>query len=127
MPGAKRNTKAATAATIYHNPRCSTSRKVLAALKDAGIEPTIVEYLKTPPKQAELKRLLAMMGAKAQDIVRRKEPAFKARRLGDEGVSEAELIAAIAEEPILLERPIVITAKGAKVCRPADTVRELLP
>ncbi len=113
-------------ATIYHNPRCGTSRKVLQALRARGIEPVIIEYLKTPPDQATLRSLLAQMGIPARSLLRAKEPVHAELRLGDPAQTEAALIAAMAAHPILIERPIVVTGKGARLCRPAERVEEIL-
>jgi arsenate reductase len=112
--------------TIYHNPNCSTSRKVLGWLTEKGVEPEIVQYLKTPPSAAELKRILKLMGgAKAADILRRKGDAYEA--LGDVAkLKNDELIAAMVEEPVLIERPIVITDKAAVLCRPPEKVWEVV-
>jgi len=112
--------------TIYHNPNCSTSRKVLGWLTEKGIEPEIVQYLKTPPSATELKRILKLMGgAKAADILRRKGEAYEA--LGDVAKLENdELIAAMVKEPVLIERPIVITDKAAVLCRPPEKVWEVV-
>lgn len=113
------------AVTIWHNPGCSTSRKVLGWLKDKGIKPTIVEYLKTPPSAAELKRVLATMKAKPHDILRRKGDAYEA--LGDTSqISGDALIKKMIEEPVLIERPIVITDKGAVLCRPPEKVWDVI-
>ena len=113
------------AVTIYHNPNCSTSRKVLGWLKDKGIEPKVVEYLKTPPSAAELKRILAQMKAKPQDILRRKGDAYEA--LGDIGkLSAVALLKKLLEEPVLIERPIVVTGKGAVLCRPPEKVWDVV-
>lgn len=107
--------------TIYHNPNCSTSRKVLGWLREKGIEPQVIEYLKTPPDAATLKRILKQMGARPADILRRKGDAYEAlgdvAKLGDEA-----LIARMVAAPVLIERPIVVTAKGAVLCRPAEKV-----
>ena len=112
--------------TIYHNPNCSTSRKVLGWLTEKGIEPEVVQYLKTPPSATELKRILKLMGgAKAADILRRKGDAYEA--LGDVSkLKNDELIAAMVEEPVLIERPIVITDKAAVLCRPPEKVWEVV-
>ncbi|HWT99152.1 MAG TPA: arsenate reductase (glutaredoxin) [Terriglobales bacterium] len=112
--------------TIYHNPNCSTSRKVLGWLTEKGIEPEIVQYLKTPPSAAELKRILKLMGgAKAADILRRKGDAYEA--LGDVAkLKNDELIAAMVEEPVLIERPIVVTDKAAVLCRPPEKVWDVV-
>jgi arsenate reductase len=112
--------------TIYHNPNCSTSRKVLGWLSEKGIEPEIVQYLKTPPSATELKRILKLMGgAKAADILRRKGEAYET--LGDVAkMKNDELIAAMVKEPVLIERPIVITDKAAVLCRPPEKVWEVV-
>jgi arsenate reductase len=111
--------------TIYHNAKCSTSRNVLALLREAGVEPRIVEYLKTPPSRAELKRLVKRMGAKMSDIVRWKEPI--AGELGlDADSSDDTLLDAMEAHPVLINRPIVVTDGAVKLCRPSETVKELL-
>ena len=112
--------------TIYHNPKCSTSRNVLASLREEGHEPRIIEYLKTPPSRAELKKLAKASGGKVRDIVRWKEPL--ARELGlDPGAStDDEMLDAMAANPILINRPIVVTDRGVRLCRPPETVREIL-
>jgi len=113
------------AVTIYHNPNCSTSRKVLGWLQDKGIKPQVIEYLKTPPSAAELKRILGRMKAKPHDILRRKGEAYDA--LGDAGKLSADaLIKKMVEEPVLIERPIVVTDKGAVLCRPPEKVWEVV-
>jgi arsenate reductase (glutaredoxin) len=113
------------AVTIWHNPNCSTSRKVLGWLKDKGIKPSIVEYLKAPPSAAEMKRVLATMKAKPHDILRRKGDAYEA--LGDPSKLSADaLIKKMTEEPALIERPIVITDKGAVLCRPPEKLWEVV-
>ena len=109
------------AVTIYHNPNCSTSRKVLGWLKDKGIKLQVIEYLKNPPTAVELKRILKQMDAKPHDILRRKGEAYEA--LGDPGKLSADaLIKKMLEEPVLIERPIVVTDKGAVLCRPPERV-----
>ena len=111
--------------TIYHNPNCSTSRKVLGWLRDKGHAPKVVEYLKTPPDAATLKKVLAAMGARPADILRRKGEVYEA--LGDIGkLSDEALIKHMVAEPILIERPIVVTAKAAVLCRPAERVWEIV-
>jgi arsenate reductase (glutaredoxin) len=112
--------------TIYHNPRCQTSRNVLAYLRDAGHEPRIIEYLKTPPSRAELKRLVKNMGGKMRDVVRWKEPIAAKLGLDAEKSPENELLDAMMEHPILINRPIVVTENAAKLCRPSESVKELL-
>lgn len=111
---------------IYHNPNCGTSRKVLGLLREAGTEPKIVEYLKTPPTRAELVGLLRRMDMTPRQILRRKGTPYDALGLDDPAKSDDDLIDAILAHPILLERPIVITSKGAGVCRPAENVQALL-
>ena len=113
-------------ATIYHNPKCGTSRNVLEILRGKGIEPTIIEYLKTPLSKAELKALIAKMGVTAKDIVRWKEKDVVAEAGISEDSSEAKLLEAMAKHPILMNRPIVITPKGAMLARPSETVAEIL-
>ena len=113
-------------ATIYHNPACGTSRNVLAALREAGIEPTIVEYLKTPPDRATLETLLKTMGKSVRDILRKRGTPYEELGLGDPAVTDDEIFVAIAKHPVLIERPIVVLDKKAALCRPAETVRDLL-
>lgn len=108
--------------TIYHNPKCSTSRKVLAALRDAGHEPTVIEYLKTPPSRATLKDLFTRMGRAPSEGIRRKEPLFAELKLA--GASEDALLDAMAKHPILIERPIVATEKKVRLCRPPEVVED---
>lgn len=111
--------------TIWHNPNCSTSRKVLGWLKDKGLKPAVVEYLKAPPSAAEIKRVLAMMKARPQDILRRKGEAYEA--LGDaDKLSADALIKKMVEVPVLIERPIVITGKAAVLCRPPEKVWDIV-
>jgi arsenate reductase len=109
--------------TIYHNPRCSTSRKTLDLLRGKGLEPRIIEYLKTPPSATELKRLLGLMGLKARDLVRKKEEA--AAKL-DLDMPEDKLIAAMVKDPVLIERPIVVAGAKARLGRPPERVLEIL-
>ena len=116
--------------TIYHNPKCSTSRNVLAAIRAAGHEPRIFEYLETPLSRGALAALVKGMDAHVHDVVRRKEPLFRELGLDGEEVSEDELLDAMAEHPILLNRPIVVVQDGRKttirLCRPSETVKALL-
>jgi arsenate reductase len=112
--------------TIYHNPKCSTSRNVLGLLREAGQEPNIIEYLKTPPSRTELKRLVKRMGAKVSDVVRWKEPIAGELGLDKDKSSDDELLDAMIEHPILINRPIVVTEDAVKLCRPSETVKELL-
>lgn len=109
--------------TIYHNPRCSTSRKTLDLLRQKGLEPRIVEYLKTPPSATELKRLLGLMGMKARDLVRKKEEAATSLDLA---MPEDKLIAAMIKDAVLIERPIVVAGSKARLGRPPEKVLEIL-
>jgi arsenate reductase len=110
--------------TIYHNPRCNTSRKTLALLRDKGIEPEIVEYLKTPYTAAQLKTLLAQMGLPAKSIIRKKEAA--AAGIDPARLSDDQLIAAMAANPIIVERPIVVSGGKAALGRPPEAVLKVL-
>ena len=113
-------------ATIYHNPKCGTSRKVLAILRESGDQPRVIEYLKTPPTKAELKDLLKRMGMTPRQLLRRKGTPFDELGLDDMAKSDEQLIDAILAHPILMERPVVVTGKGVRICRPAEKVMELL-
>ena len=110
--------------TIYHNPHCSNSRRALEVIRAAGIEPEIIEYLKTPLSEESLRALVARTGQALRDLIRDKEPVFAELGLAD--ADEAALFAAVAAHPVLLNRPIVVTDKGAKLCRPGDQAAELL-
>ena len=112
--------------TIYHNPGCGTSRQTLAIIREAGLEPAIIEYLKTPPSREELKRMLAAMGQTARDVIRRKETLYGELGLDDPALSEDQLIDAMVDNPRLIERPIVVTDRGTRLCRPAERVHEIL-
>lgn len=114
-----------TDATIYHNPACSKSRGALALLREAGVEPTVVEYLKTPPSEAVIRELLRKLGIAPRDLLR-KGDLYKELDLGSPAKSDDEIVAAMAAHPALIERPVVVTAKGAKVCRPPELVRDLI-
>ena len=109
---------------IYHNPRCTTSRKTLELLRDNGIEPRVVEYLKTPPSRAELVELIKDAGIDVRTAVRKREPLYAELNLADAG--DDELLDAMAEHPILIERPFVVTPRGTRLARPIDAVREIL-
>jgi arsenate reductase (glutaredoxin) len=110
--------------TIYHNPKCSNSRRCLEILREQGFKPTIVEYLEYPPTVAALEKLVGKMGMNVRDVMRTSEPAYA--ELGLAQADDAALLKAVAAHPILLNRPIVETAKGAKLCRPPELVHELL-
>ena len=113
-------------ATIHHNPNCGTSRKTLEILKESGADVNIIEYLKTPPSRAELKRLYERAGLTAHQALRRKEPLAGELGLTGLEVSEERILNAMIEHPILIERPLVETDKGVRLCRPQDEVRSLL-
>ena len=110
--------------TIFHNPRCSTSRKTLDLLRDNGIEPTIVEYLKTPPSRAEIAKLIADAGIDVRAGVRKRESLYTELNLAE--ASDDELLDAMAANPILIERPFVVTPKGTRLARPIESVNEIL-
>jgi arsenate reductase len=112
--------------TIFHNPNCGTSRNTLALLREKGLEPKVVEYLKAGWTEAQLKELFTSMGVSPRDVLRVRGADAEARGLTDPGVSDAAILKAMAENPILVERPIVVTPKGAALCRPADKVLDLL-
>ncbi len=109
---------------IYHNPRCSTSRKTLELLRDNGVEPTVIEYLKTPPTRADLAKMIGDAGIDVRAAVRTREPLYAELGLSD--ATDDELLDAMAEHPILIQRPFVVTSKGTRLARPIDTVREIL-
>src|SRR5687767_5454110 len=113
-------------AKIYHNPMCGTSRKTLDILRQSGAEVTVQEYLKSPPSRAELKRLYERAGITPRDGLRAKEPLAEQLGLTRPDVSDEEVLDAMAEHPILINRPLVETEKGARLCRPQDRVREIL-
>lgn len=112
--------------TIYHNPKCGTSRNVLAAIREAGHEPLVIEYLKTPPSRDTLESLIARAGEGARGLLRAKEPLVRELGLDDPDVSEAQIVDAMMAHPILINRPIVVTPDAVKLCRPSETVAQLL-
>ena len=112
---------------IYHNPDCGTSRNTLAMIRNAGIEPHVVEYLKTPPSRAMLRQLVARMGISVRDLLREKGTPFAELGLGDPKLSEEQLLDAMMAHPILMQRPVVVTPNGVRLCRPSEMVMELLP
>jgi arsenate reductase (glutaredoxin) len=112
---------------IYHNPACGTSRNTLAMIRNAGIEPHVVEYLKTPPSRALVRQLVERMGVSLRNILREKGTPYGELGLGDPGLTDEQLLDAIDAHPILINRPIVITPKGVKLCRPSEAVLDLLP
>ena len=113
--------------TMYHNPKCGTSRNTLAMIRNSGVEPEVIEYLKTPPDRATLLRLIAAMGAPVIDVVRSKEAVFTELGLGQPGTTDTQLIDAMLAHPILMNRPIVVTPLGTRLCRPSELVLDLLP
>jgi len=112
---------------IYHNPECGTSRNTLAMIRNAGLEPHLVEYLKTPPSRALLVQLLARAGLGVRDVLREKGTPFAELGLGDPAVTDAQLLDAIEAHPILINRPLVVSPKGVRLCRPSEAVLDLLP
>jgi arsenate reductase len=113
-------------ATIYHNPACGTSRKTLAILREAGVEPRVVEYLKDPPSRDELRRLYARAGLTPRQGLRAKEPLAAELGLLDEGIDDDAILDAMVQHPILINRPLVETDRGVRLCRPQDEVRAIL-
>ena len=113
-------------ATIYHNPKCGTSRKTLEILRDSGADVWIHEYLKNPPSRDQLKQLYRKAGISPREGLRAKEPLAEELGLTAPGVTEDQLLDAMVQHPILIERPLVETAKGVRLCRPQDRVREIL-
>lgn len=113
--------------TIYHNPQCGTSRTVLEMLRSAGIEPEVIAYLKTPPDRSTLLRLAADSGVGLRGLLRTKGEVYEQLGLSDPSLGDEALLEALLAHPVLLNRPIVVAPGGTRVCRPADTVRELLP
>ncbi|MFN3438687.1 MAG: arsenate reductase (glutaredoxin) [Acidovorax sp.] len=113
--------------TIYHNPQCGTSRNTLAMIRNSGIEPEVIEYLKTPPDRATLQALIAATGEPVINAVRAKEAVFTELQLGAPGVTDEQLIDAMLAHPILINRPIVVTPLGTRLCRPSEVVLDLLP
>ncbi len=112
---------------IYHNPACGTSRNVLGLIRNSGIEPHVVEYLKCPPSRALLENLLARAGLKVRDILRRKAPPYAELGLDNPALDDDAIFAAVAKHPVLIERPLVVSPKGVRLCRPQETVLGLLP
>lgn len=113
--------------TIYHNPKCGTSRNTLAMIRNSGVEPDIIEYLKTPPSRETLVALIAAMGTPVIDVVRSKEAVFTELNLGALGVTDAQLVDAMLAHPVLINRPIVVTPLGTRLCRPSEAVLDILP
>lgn len=116
-----------TAITIYHNPACGTSRNTLAMIRNSGVEPTVIEYLKTPPSRETLVELIARMGVQVRDVLREKGTPYAELGLDNPALSDDALLDAIMAHPILLNRPIVVTPLGARLCRPSEKVLDILP
>ena len=113
--------------TIYHNPACGTSRNMLALIRNSGEEPRIVEYLKTPPSREELADLIRRMGVPVRDVLRRKGTPYDELGLDDPALTDDQLLDAMIAHPILINRPIVVTPLGVRLCRPSEAVLDILP
>ena len=111
-------------ATIYHNPKCSTSRKALQRMRDGGVEPTIVNYLETPPSRVALEKMIADAGIEVRQAVRKRESLYNELDLAD--ATDDELLDAMATNPILIERPFVVTDKGTRLARPVESIDDIL-
>ena len=112
--------------TIYHNPRCGTSRSTLALLREAGIEPAVIDYLATPPDRETLRTMIADAGLTVRKAIRSKEALYGELKLDDASLDDEALLDAMLAHPILLNRPFVRTPRGTRLCRPAETIREIL-
>jgi arsenate reductase len=113
--------------TIYHNPKCGTSRNVLAMIRASGEEPVVIEYLKNPPTRERLKELIVAMGISVRELLREKGTPYAELGLGDPKWSDDELLDVMIAQPILINRPIVVTPKGVRLCRPSEAVLDILP
>ncbi|MGR1197893.1 glutaredoxin-dependent arsenate reductase [Aeromonas hydrophila] len=113
--------------TIYHNPACGTSRNTLALIRNSGVEPTVIHYLETPPSRDTLLALIAAMGMPVRDLLRQNVPPYEALGLAENKFSDDELVDAMLAHPILINRPIVVTPLGTKLCRPSELVLDILP
>lgn len=112
---------------IYHNPDCGTSRNTLGLIRNTGVEPTVVEYLKTPPSREELRRMISDAGLTVREALREKGTPYADFGLGDPALTDEQLLDAMMEHPILINRPFVITDKGTRLCRPSEVVLDILP
>ena len=112
---------------IYHNPECGTSRNTMGRIRNAGIEPHIIEYLKTPPTRGLLEQLIKRMGISVRELLRKKGTPYDALGLDNAALSDDQLLDAMMKHPILINRPIVVTPTGVKLCRPSETVLDILP
>ncbi|EKP0303177.1 glutaredoxin-dependent arsenate reductase [Aeromonas veronii] len=115
------------AITIYHNPECGTSRNTLELIRNSGVEPTVIHYLETPPSRDQLVALIAAMAMPVRDLLRKNVPPYEALGLAEDRFSDDELIDAMLAHPILINRPIVVTPLGTKLCRPSELVLDILP
>ena len=113
--------------TIYHNPACGTSRNTLALIRNTGVEPIIIDYLSTPPTQEVLRAIIAKAGISVREAIREKGTPFSELGLDDIGLSDEVLLAAMVANPILINRPLVVTEVGARLCRPSELVLDILP
>ncbi|MBG6071612.1 MULTISPECIES: arsenate reductase (glutaredoxin) [unclassified Polaromonas] len=113
--------------TIYHNPNCGTSRNVLALIRNTGVEPVVIEYLQTPPTRAKLLELIAQMAVPVREVMRHKETLYEALTLANPGLDDNALVDAMLAHPILINRPIVVTPLGTRLCRPSEAVLDILP
>lgn len=115
------------AITIYHNPECGTSRNTLELIRNSGVEPTVIHYLETPPSRDELVSLIAAMGMPVRELLRKNVPPYETLALAEDRFSDDELIDAMLAHPILINRPIVVTPLGTRLCRPSELVLDILP
>lgn len=113
--------------TIYHNPACGTSRNTLALIRNSGAEPELIEYLKTPPSKERLQELVAALGLSVRDVLRQKGTPYEELQLGDPKWTDDALLDCIVQHPILMNRPVVVTPLGARLCRPSELVLDILP
>ncbi|MFE4110199.1 glutaredoxin-dependent arsenate reductase [Kosakonia sp. YIM B13611] len=113
--------------TIYHNPACGTSRNTLALIRNSGVEPTIIHYLETPPSRDELMTLIGALGIPVRELLRKNVEPYEQLGLAEDRFTDAQLIDFMLEHPILINRPIVVTPRGTRLCRPSEVVLELLP
>lgn len=113
--------------TIYHNPSCGTSRNTLALIRNSGVEPEVIEYVKNPPAREKLKQMIAKMGVGVRDILRQKGTPYDELGLGDASLTDDQLLDAMMKHPILINRPIVETPLGTRLCRPSEAVLDILP
>ena len=111
---------------IYHNPRCSKSRQTLSLLQERGIQPEVIEYLRTPPTKTQLKKILALLNLKPRDLIRKKDPEYQQNHLDDPSLSDEQLLEAMIQHPRLIERPIVVYGDKAALGRPPESVLEIL-